>query len=598
MDTVKVTFRENKVIEAKKKTLLSEILANAGYRQDYVCGGKGTCGKCAVDIVLNGKVKTVMSCGYFVEHDIEVSHIHNFISNEINVLETGSQNDYEFSPNTILIKVNAKDLLPEHCGSFSQHLKDTYQLSIESHAMKVFSEKYLYGCNEQDYYLFICDHTVIDIIRVEDYLAMYGMAVDIGTTTVVCYIYDLKTGEKIRTYSALNLQTEYGADVITRINYCVTNKERHGTEILRNKIIDTLNGLLEDAKNDGVLIDQIYRVVICGNTTMQHLFLGYYPENLGMAPFISITQDVVELWGKESMLHVNAFAKVTFLPTLGGFVGADTLAVILSLEEDNKTRLVLDLGTNGEIVCGNSQKYMVTSTACGPALEGAGLSCGMRACSGAIQHFIITNDYDVKLNVIDQKAPIGVCGSGVIDIFAELFKHGIINKRGNLLSADQYESKYGYTPISQRLQKIEIGSRKVNCFVLAFPEESGNGQRIYFSQLDAREIQKAKGAIAAGWRILLKMYDIELESLDEICLAGAFGNYLNISNAQAIGILPSVKGVEIRSLGNGAGTGAQRYLLDKSAKEKCEKIISVAIHQELNFHPDFDAVYLEELQSL
>lgn len=600
MEKIEVAFdfADHKVIKAEKGTLLSEICSQSGYPQDLVCGGKGNCGKCTTDIVINGQLRTVLACCFPVEECITVKRINNLMNNHIKVLAENQEFSYDFNPDLSCLHLSAKELRPGHCGSFTDKLKEKYHLGITNQAMQQLSEVFAYGDDDAFYSLITCNGKVIDAFQRESELPLYGGSVDIGTTTVVCHIYDLTKGKLLGTYFSLNKQTKLGADVLTRINYCVTHKKEKGIDTLRAQIVETINDLLTMAAKDGIDLNNIYRMVLCGNTTMQHLFLGFYPENLGLAPFISITHDFMEITGKEAALKINDRANVTFLPILGGFVGADTTSVLLSLADNNKIRLVFDLGTNGEIACGNKEKYMVTSTACGPALEGAGLSCGMRACTGAIQHFRIEEDHTLFIDTIGDAPATGICGSGVIDIFAELLENGVINRRGKLLSAEQYEAKYGKDNVSRRLCPVKSGEREVNAFVLAFAEESGTDGAVYFSQLDVREIQKAKGAIASGWRILLRMYGIELAAIDEICLAGAFGNYLDTQNAQFIGLLPATDKVPVRSIGNGAGTGVQQFLLNREARNQCLQIKEHVTHQELNLHPDFDKVYLEELQSL
>ncbi|BBO81907.1 hypothetical protein DSCO28_24730 [Desulfosarcina ovata subsp. sediminis] len=598
-ETVNVNFVfDNHVFKAEKGMLLSEICSLAGYPQDMVCGGKGTCGKCVVEIIDADQPKTVLSCQYPVVDDIIVQRIVNPANRKVKILTANTRLDCRINPDLSYLRLTKSDFVPDYCSSFAAKLLEKYQLTITYPALKQLSHLTRLENPDLTYTLVTYRNKIIDAVIDEANIHIYGVAIDIGTTTVVCYLYDMTSFTLVGTYSALNQQTELGADVITRIHYCVNHRQEQGINVLRRQIVDTINDLLNQSVKDGVALNRIYQAVLCGNSTMQHLFLGLYPESLGMAPFVSMSHDFMEVSGREAGLQIHPEAAVTFLPLMGAFVGADTMSVLVSLPDDDKVRLIFDLGTNGEIACGSAKRYMVTSTACGPALEGAGLACGMRASAGAIQHFHIDENKNILLDIIDDASAIGICGSGIIDIYAELLKNGVINARGRMLTEEAYENEYGKDNLSCRLARVHVADHEVNAFILAFPEENGNHAAVYFTQLDAREIQKAKGAIAAGCRILTSNYGISIEEVGEICLAGAFGNYLDIKNAQFVGLLPQCKTVAVHSIGNGAGTGVQLFLLDKAISQKCRKIQKNAVHQELNLHPDFNRIYLEEMQSI
>ncbi len=589
MQKIKVDFTfDGKSIEVEKGMLLSKILEQAGYPQDLVCGGNGKCGKCVTEIISEGKEQSVLSCQTEVENDITVTEIHSLVNRKINVL-TSTQFETKINPFLQKLPVRAETIKADHCTGFAEKITEKYKLSEFGYdALKSLSVNASVYKPDTMLNLIIFKNEVIDI-RADDKGDIYGLAIDIGSTTVAAFLYDMTTMEHIHTYSSLNEQTALGADVISRIGYCI--KEENGTQVMQQMIAGTINKLIDQAKADGVDPDRIYHVVLCGNSTMQHLFLGLYPAALGKAPFASTTRDFVEIKGSESLLKINPNGRITFLPLLGGFVGADTTAVLIGVEDDDKPRLIIDLGTNGEIAVGTDEKYLVASTACGPALEGAGLSCGMRAADGAIQHFVIDENKNVVLDVIGNTKPIGICGSGIIDILAELLRVGVLNKRGKMLNKEEYTAKYGADILSERIYKLEDQT----VFLLASAAESGTGDDVYFGQKDSRYVQLAKAAIATGCEILVQNYGLPREHLHEICLAGAFGNYLDVHNAQFIGLLPKYEGVPVRSIGNGAGTGVQMYLLDQGIHKKCKKVQKNSEHTELNFEESFKETYFDEM---
>ncbi|MCL1802490.1 MAG: ASKHA domain-containing protein [Eubacteriaceae bacterium] len=590
MPTVKVSFAlDDSVYEAEKGSKLYDICTDAGFPQDLVCGAHGKCGKCAVQILINGHTSTVLACQYPVEEDITVTKISNLANRKVNVLTSNTTLDCAINPSLKSLTASVADFMPDHCGSFMSKIKAKFKLLVDPSALNKLASAVSTHEPDKEVTFIIFKNTIIDV-QAGGNPKLYGLAVDIGTTTVAAYIYDMEKAEMAGVYSSLNQQTSLGADVISRIGYCI--HEPNGTAVMRQMICSTLNYILSLAKADGIDTSMIYQASICGNSTMQHLFLGIYPESLGKHPFVSATHDFVEILGQDSLLDVHPRARVTFLPLLGGFVGADTTAVLTGLPDDGEVRLALDLGTNGEIAIGSPDRYITASTACGPALEGAGLSCGMRAADGAIEHFAFNSEKVHSLQVIGDVAATGICGSGIIDILACLIRENVINSRGKMYSKEEYIAENGEDAISERLMKID----GINAYILANAAESGNGEAVFFSQHDARQIQLAKAAIATGCEIVVNNYGIQKQNIKEVVLAGAFGNYLDVVNAQYIGLIPEYEGVPVRSIGNGAGTGVQMYLLDNSTAAKCRKIQKNTVHTELNFQEEFKDTYFGEME--
>lgn len=588
MNKIKINFTfDNKTLSYDSGILLSEACARAGYEQDLVCGGNGKCRKCTVTVRVDGEERQVLSCQYKVTKDTDVLSIDSLAKEKINILTANTALECLRRPRLSVLDLKGSDIMPAHCGGMTDALEATYGLTVTADAARALARKFDADDMDASYRFVIYETTVIGLADVTERIC--GAAVDIGTTTVALYIYDMAQTKLIGTYSALNAQTTLGADVIARIGYCITNE--NGTQVMREKITDTINRLIGQALDDGIQPENIYNVILCGNATMQHLFLGFYPEKLGKVPFISATMQSIDIAGRDSMLDVNGCAVVTFLPLLGGFVGADTTSVLASLPNDGKARLMIDLGTNGELAAGSGDAFTVASTACGPALEGAGLSCGMRAATGAIEHFSITPDKQPVSKIIGGAAPEGICGSGIIDILAELIRHGVVNERGRMLSKKEYEARFGADGLSTRIEETETEKR----FVLTSAEENKNGKTVYFSQKDVRQIQLAKAAIYTGCDKVTEGFGQAREGLSEVCLAGAFGNYIDIANAQYIGLLPDYPGVPVRGIGNGAGTGVQLYLLDRETKTRCERIRRNAVHIELNFTEGFQDAYFNNM---
>lgn len=567
-------INQNVSVTAIEGTTLSKVCDEAGLSLDLVCSGKGTCGKCKVEIELSGERKVVLACQTKISDDLIVYLSVNNYKKNTNILESVADDGYIFNPSLKKIYKDKKTIINECTGEFLRN--------CSLNVLRTFSDLInQIECNGITFVIY--ESEIIDVQMNDTTNFLYGAAVDIGTTSVVLYVYDLNTGNFINAYSDLNRQIFVGADVISRINYAERKK---GLDDLNGKIILTLNNLVQRAEFEiPKLKENLYNIALCGNSAMQHLFLGLRPDSLGTNPFTSITKDFVECLGKEINLKCNEKSKVIFLPLLGGFVGADTTAVLLTIDDDDKNRLIIDLGTNGEIAVGNVNNYYVASTACGPALEGGSIDCGMRGTEGAVEKVKIENN-EVILNVIGNTEPSGICGSGIIDVVAELLRNKIIDNTGKMLSSDEYEQMRPYSQLSKRL--IEING--INSFILY----EKNSKIIYINQKDIRQIQLAKSSIYSGCMALLNAYGRSVHNMDEIIVAGAFGNYIDVNNAVYIGLLPNSLD-KIKTVGNGAGKGVAMFLLDGSMREKSRKIASNSTHYELANDDKFTIGYIDNM---
>ncbi len=419
--------------------------------------------------------------------------------------------------------------------------------------------------------------------------ACYGLAFDIGTTTVVGMLWDLRKAEPVGAVARTNPQSDYGADVISRIMYC--GSEEGNLKRMQQKITGCLNDIIQEFTRDyEIHFRDITEITAVGNTTMTHLLLAVDPKSLALAPFSPGFTGPVSIEAKELNLTAGKNAMVHVLPNIAGHVGSDIVGVLLSsgLKEMEGTNLAIDIGTNGEILLACSGSVLTCSTAAGPAFEGACIQHGMRAASGAIEGVVI-REGEVILSVIGEEEPAGICGSGLIDCIAELLKAGLITKKGKLLTGAEARGAGLPESLTRRLNASESG----NSFQI-YSDKDGGGQ-IVITQKDIREVQLAKGAILAGIRIMMQELQQEDEDLKQVFLAGAFGNYIKKESALAIGLLPDVAPEKIISIGNAAGAGASMALLSETSLKKANQLAEEVKHIELAEHPDFQTVYFQAM---
>ncbi len=575
-------------LELESGTLVSDACELVGAPLDLVCAGNGTCGKCLVDIEADGVRSTVLGCQHRIEGDTRIFVDASEKTHQL--LATESDDSAEFDPRMRKISVD-RDALKAPLGGYDFACLE--QAVLQQAGMRIEPLAYdllgtfsglIHKTKSPRIAVFLDGNRVIDL-REDDGARLLGMAVDIGTTSVVAFLYDLENGKLIGHRSSLNGQCRYGADVISRIEH--TESDADGLALEQQAIFETIDELARElCERCGVSPDDVYETVLCGNSTMQHLFLGASPSPLGRSPFIGLMAHVAEVPAARTAIAVNKRGVARFMPLLGGFVGADTTACLLELPDDGLVRMMIDLGTNCEVAIGSPERMLVASTACGPALEGAGISMGMRATDGAIEHVSFDESSGAfSWEVIGGVEPLGFCGSGIIDMVAVLLDIGIINRKGAFVKGKAREEH----PLGSRVRESEDGRR----FVLVEAEEHPAGREISITLKDIRAIQLAKSAIYTGCTLITSIYGIAPGDIEEVCLAGAFGNYIDIPHAQLIGLLPSIPGVPIRSMGNGAGLGAQHYLLSEGARERADAIRRNTTHVELASDPSFTEVYMK-----
>jgi uncharacterized 2Fe-2S/4Fe-4S cluster protein (DUF4445 family) len=417
----------------------------------------------------------------------------------------------------------------------------------------------------------------------------FGIAFDIGTTTVVGTIHDLSDGAERSRASRLNAQVVYGEDTISRIRYAIETAD--GRADLTEKIRGVANEIIDEAcARAGIDSGDLYEAVFVGNTTMSHLFLGLDPRGLSCIPFVPVTGASVTLRASEAGIRINPRGSLYVLPNIAGFVGSDTVGVMLacSFLELGPPRLAVDVGTNGELALRTDGGMMVCSTAAGPALEGAALACGMRAANGAIEHVDIA-DGAVECDVIGGGPAVGLCGSGIIDLLAELLDEGIVDATGRLLPPEELT---GNIPESLLVRVVDVDGQPA--FVVSRAGDSDE-RDVVLTQRDIRQIQLAKGAISAGIELILKQAGLIADDLHEVLLAGAFGNYIRTRSARRIGLLPPVPDSRIRFVGNAASTGAKMALLSSAVREDADRIRRETKHIELAALPEFMNTFMDHM---
>ncbi|HTG01181.1 MAG TPA: ASKHA domain-containing protein [Nitrospirota bacterium] len=410
------------------------------------------------------------------------------------------------------------------------------------------------------------------------------MAVDIGTTTVVGYLCDLVNGQFRAVDASLNEQQIHGADVITRIDYAMN--EPQGLDRLRELVLSTINGIIERiCKREGLSPHSIYSLVTVGNTTMNQLFWGISSQLLCRAPYNPISLEALSTSAKGLGLQINPLGMVFSLPLVAGFLGSDTVGVVLStgLHKSKSPRIAMDIGTNGEIVVNDGKRMVACSCAAGPAFEGAHIQCGMRGCSGAIDR-VDFKDGQVTYHVIDQVPPQGICGSGLVDAVAALLDAGLITKDGRLLTRQEA----GGSPYAERLSEDPY-----NQFLLTEKDPLPGSRPVAVTQKDIREVQLAKGAMLAGVWILLEILGLGTEDVREVYLAGAFGNYVRAQSVMRIGLLPTFPRAIIRQVGNAAGSGAKMALLSQSAFKEAKRIADHIEYIDLARAADFQQQFVK-----
>ncbi len=580
-------------------TLLLEAAGRVGIILQTPCGGRGTCGKCKVRLV-QGEVESAtehpasmpemepgvyLACCAKIKTNcvVDIPRESLFEATE-QILTHDAGIDSAFHPVVTKRFFNLKPPCRTDARSDAKRLTDQIgDLDIPFGLLQQ-----LPGfLRKQDWQgtAVKVDHRLIGLEKGDTSGQAYGVAVDLGTTTLVATLYDLVHGKECAVASGMNPQVGFGDDVIARI---ARIREKQGALAeLQQSIVGALNNLLHAlTEKAGMAADRIYEMVVAGNATMQQTLCGLDSSALGEVPFAQVTDQPLMLPVSRLGLSIHPGAEVFMFPQIGGFVGGDTVSGMLATGMDRveKPTLLLDIGTNGEIALAHDGRLEAASTAAGPAFEGARIVQGMRATAGAIEKVVLADD--VLINVIGNTRPVGLCGTALIDAVAELLRVGVIEETGRILPPDEAPKDLA---ASLRERLTPMGNE--THFRLVGAEDSASGKPIYLWQKDVRELQLASGAIRAGINILLRRADLEAEDLDAVLLAGAFGNFIRRSNARRIGLLPQVPCERIRFIGNAASQGAKLALLAREERSRAialaKKSVHVDLSQDLQFQMEF-----------
>ncbi len=607
---VTIEFRpHNKTTRVPPGMTLFNAANWIGLPIDSTCGAKGTCGKCKVRILVGANGVTAadqkvfstqelaegwrLSCRAEAHTDI-VCEVPRLMGNPKAAL-MGFGRHVVLDPNVHKVLLTLEPPTIEDQRSDFARVRDALTAAgfeVQAALPVLRQLPHVLRASQWNITAVVVGQELIAVEPDDTCQRAYGLAFDIGTTTVVGMLLDLNSGAPVAVRSLLNGQAIYGADVIARISYAMLNDG--GLAQLTERIVQTMNNLIESLLREAnVAKHEVYEVVTAGNATMQHLLLGLHPEAIGLLPFIPVVDEMMQTNAQELGLQILPQAQVQLLPHIGAYVGADLVAGLLAtgLAQDEGIRLLVDVGTNGEIILGSKARTLATAAPAGPAFEGAQIKDGMRASEGAIETVVITHDA-VQLKVIGDVLPIGLCGSGLVDAVAQLRLSGFLEASGKFIKTEAAAARFAPS-LARRLITDDKGMR---AFVLAWPEETGHDRPIVLTQRDIRELQFAKGAIAGGIEVVMRELGVTTADLAAIYLAGSFGSYINPQSARIIGLVPPVPVERIKAVGNAAGEGAKMSLLSFRARQVARSLPKIVEYHELSGRGDFNDSFLAVLQ--
>lgn len=610
---------------------LLDAARQLGVEIESICAGRLTCGKCKIRIeegdfqkhgirsaavhvsppseeertllerLHSGEYR--MSCSTYIHGDLLVTVPEESRAQKQIIRKTASERVIEVAPAVRQVYVEVDEAkLGEHRGDWGRlqsALAEQWQLenlSIDLQALRRLQPVLRKG----DWAVTVTlwqDREVIDV-QPGYKEGVYGLAVDIGSTTVASYLCDLRTGELLATESMMNPQVSYGEDLMSRVSYAMTRPD--GLDKMHDAIIKALNQLAaRAARQAGIHAQDIHEAVMVGNTTMMHIFLGINPVELGGAPFALANRDAMDIKASELGLHFHRGAYVHVMPSEAGHVGADNVGVLIAEEpySQDEVMLIVDVGTNAEIDLGKRDWMYSASSPTGPAFEGGQISSGMRAAPGAIERVRIDpltkeprfrvigeerwSDQwqlgpDTPIEIQPRHLASGICGSGIIEAIVEMYLAGIITPDGRFIP----EIQNG---------RVHWEGRK-GAYMLALPEQSSHGNPIWITQDDVRNIQLAKGALYAGAKLLMKRANVE--KVDRVLLAGAFGSYIDPKYAMILGLIPDCDLEKVYAVGNAAGDGARIALLNRHKRKEAQKIAHWIRYIETAVDPDFQLEFV------
>lgn len=587
--SVEITFQPigKKFVFNGKGSILAAA-QESGVLLNATCGGEGICGRCVIQVISGqvsppnpteestlGSVRIAegwrLACQVRALDDTVIYMPPDSLLTTQRIQTEGMTIDVKLDPAVHAMEVHVPPALSGQFESIEKYLRKTLAMPTLVIADPV-RERLVEDLHRFDHHcsLFLSGEQVIGLHPAGT--SALGLAVDLGTTKLASYLVDLSNGKTLAADGVMNPQIAYGEDVMARINYAMTKP--NGADELRQVVLDQLNQTASSlCKQVGRDIQDVADVVLVGNTAMHHLVVGLPVSQLGLAPYIPAEYDAIDIGAKMLGLQTSPGTYVHLLPNIAGFVGADHVAMLLGSQmlENKGVVLGLDIGTNTEISLIAHGKHYACSTASGPAFEGAHIQYGMRAAPGAIEKVFIQNN-QVKYQTIDNLAPIGLCGSGILDLVAQLLKEGVINARGSFAKGSS----------NPRVRKGQKGYE----YVLVEAGENA-GKEISFNRKDISEIQLVKGSIRAGIEILLEKAGVPESDIDQVMIAGAFGTYLDVKSGIEIGMFPNLDLEKFVQVGNAAGTGAKMALLSRKVRSEAVQIAKHVQYVELTTEPGF-----------
>ena len=615
-----VTFEpDGKRVEVPEGTLITEAASEAGIELNIPCGGQGRCGRCAV-VVEEGNIYRrstarlspealeegyALACQTIIESDVIITvppqeKIERRLPTAQRVAEITVPFDYDWSRDQRLHKYfvtieppslddNTDDVARLKRALHQQHGIEVQNLRLDLPVLRRVAkvvreaEWRVTAVLEMDTWAAPeGPPRLVDLRPGDQTASCWGVAVDIGTTSNVVYLVDLLSGEVVDTASDYNGQIARGEDVISRIIFASKGR---GLQELQGLVVGTINQLLRRlAERNKIATTDIYRMTAAGNSTMIHLFLGLPPESIRLEPYVTTTNQPPSVRAEELGLVINPQASVDSLPGVGSYVGADITSGVFSSKicTTKELSLFIDIGTNGEIVLGDCDWLISCACSAGPAFEGSGVRDGMRATVGAIEEVWIDNEtWECTYKVIGDQRPRGICGSGLISLLAEMFITGVMDKAGNINLGLN-------TPY---VREGEHGPE----YVVAWSQQTAAGQDIVINKVDIDNLLRAKAAVYAGFSVLARSVGMELSMVEQVLIAGAFGQYLNVEQAVQIGLLPDMPREKFKFLGNTSILGAYLALLSRENRQRVTDVAQRMTYLELSADSSFHDEWMSAL---
>ena len=613
-ETFRVTFQpEGRSAFVLRGTKLVEAAGQAGIILNQPCGGEGTCGKCRVEVLDKAPPPGApdrkhlgaplvaqgwrLACQMAVQSDLVISVPQETRFFEQRILTEGEGARYPFQPNlrkklvrvpppTVQDQRSDLDRLTAAVGTGGRAAE-----GFDADLRLVRALPGLLREHGPEVTVVLAGDRIRAVEPGDTTDRLWGVAFDIGTTTIVGSLMNLADPARADfgpVAGRTNPQVHFGDDVVSRVSYIEKNAD--GLERLRSRLVACLNEIIgELCASAGIEREAIYEATAVGNTTMSHIFLGVDPGPIAHAPYVAVLRQAVDLEARDAGLEINPNANLHVLPNIAGFVGSDTVGVILAsgIAREERVQFAIDIGTNGEVVLGNRDRLVACSCAAGPAFEGARIRYGMRATDGAISKLVVNEAIEVA--VIGGGKATGICGSGLIDAVAELLNVGAIDETGRIADPAAARS------LPDAVRRAVVDFEGQPAVVLADGEQSRAGGPILLTQRDVREVQLAKAAMRAGIEVVADEFGVEPPQVHRMLLAGAFGNFVRRSSAKRIGLLPPISTDRIEFIGNAAAAGAKAALACRDCRHEADRISRQTEYVELANRPDFQARYMEAI---